>query len=101
VCEPSVFNWEANTSSPDIGYMPAVIRFLGYNPLPPAGTQAEQLVRHRTTLGYSQKEAAREIGVNPGTLAKWERGERVPAGAFLGRVKRFLRDGEADARRVG
>jgi len=28
--------------------MPAIIRFLGYNPLPAASTLAEQLVRQRT-----------------------------------------------------
>ena len=88
----TIFNWEANASSPDIGYMPAVIRFLGYNPLPAASTLAEQLVRHRTTLGLSQKEAARQLGVDQGTLARWERGEREPTGGFLGRVKRFLCD---------
>jgi DNA-binding XRE family transcriptional regulator len=34
VDKTSVFNWEANTSRPEIRYMPAIIRFLGYNPLP-------------------------------------------------------------------
>jgi hypothetical protein len=27
-----VFNWEVNTSNPEIRYMPTIIRFLGYNP---------------------------------------------------------------------
>lgn len=31
VCEPSVYNWERNASSPEIRYMPAIIQFLGYN----------------------------------------------------------------------
>jgi predicted transcriptional regulator len=53
----------------------------------------ERLVRQRTSLGLSQKEAAKRLGVDPSTLAKWERGERKPAGLFLGRVKRFLGDG--------
>ncbi len=88
----SVFNWEGNTSNPEIGCMPAVIRFLGYNPLPPATNLAEQLLRRRTTLGLSQKESAACLGVDPGTLAKWERSERVPKGVFLGRVTRFLDD---------
>jgi DNA-binding XRE family transcriptional regulator len=39
----------------------------------PLKTLAEQLVRHRTTLGMSQKKAAEHIGVDPGTLARWER----------------------------
>ena len=50
----------------------------------------ERLVRHRTTLGMTQKETALEIGVDQGTLARWERGEREPTGALLDRVKWFL-----------
>ena len=45
VDETSVFNWEANAAVPEIRYMPAIIRFLGYNPLPAASTLAEQLAR--------------------------------------------------------
>ena len=95
VCEPSVFNWEANTSQPDFRYMPAIIRFLGYNPLPPAKSMGGRLVRQRTSLGLSQKECAERLGVDSSTLAKWERGEREPAGAFAERAKRFL-GAEAD-----
>ena len=56
--------------------MPAIIAFLGYNPLPEAKTLAERLVRRRTTLGMSQKEAAARIGVDPATSARWQRRER-------------------------
>jgi transcriptional regulator with XRE-family HTH domain len=95
----SVLNWEGNWSRPEIRYMPAIIRFLGYDPLPAANTLAERLVRHRTGLGLSQKEAAGRIGVDASTLAKWERGEREPAGGFLERVERFL-DGGGERRSV-
>jgi site-specific DNA recombinase len=102
VCEPSVYGWEANAGAPEVRYMPAIIRFLGYNPLPAATTLGEQLVRQRTGLGLSQKESAKGLGADPGTLARWERGEREPAGAFLVRVKRFLQDGEVSGtRRAG
>jgi len=99
----SVFNWETNTVSPDIRCMPAIIRFLGYNPLPEADTLGGRLVRHRTSLGMTQGEAAKRIDVDPGTLARWERGEREPAGALLGRAERFLDEAEAglEVRRVG
>ena len=98
----SVFNWEANTSAPEIRYMPAIIRFLGYNPLPAAEGWGERLVRRRTTLGMTQKDAAAELGVDQGTLARWEPGKREPTGTFLDRVRRFLQDGNAPAaRRVG
>jgi transcriptional regulator with XRE-family HTH domain len=79
--------------------MPAIIRFLGYDPLAEATGWGERLVRRRTTLGMTQKAAAEGLGVDQGTLAKWERGEREPAGAFLARVKGFLQDGEASGRR--
>ena len=70
--------------------MPAIIEFLGYNPLPPATSLAERLIRHRTSLGISQKENAAQLGVDPTTLARWESGEREPAGQFAVRVKRML-----------
>jgi transcriptional regulator with XRE-family HTH domain len=53
---------------------------------------ADHLVQCRTALGLSQKEAARRLGVDSSTLARWERGERRPAGVLLNQVKRFLKD---------
>jgi transcriptional regulator with XRE-family HTH domain len=80
----------------------AIIRFLCYNPLPEAKGWGARLVRQRTTLGLSQKEAAKGLGVDQGILARWERGEREPAGGFLERVKRFLKDtAVSGARRAG
>ena len=80
--------------------MPSIIRFLGYNPLPPAIGWAERLVQGRTALGLSQKQAARQMSVDPSTLARWERGEREPAGTFVIRVLRFLEAAEAAGLRV-
>jgi transcriptional regulator with XRE-family HTH domain len=104
VDKTSIFNWESNTAEPEVRFMPAVIRFLGYNPLPAATTTGGQLVRRRTTFGLSQREAATELGIDPSTLARWERGERQPTGEFLGRVERFLDEGTtppSKARRAG
>jgi transcriptional regulator with XRE-family HTH domain len=104
VDKASVFNWEANTSTPEIRYMPAIIRFLGYNPLPEATRLGERLIRERKSLGLSQEAAAKRLGVDPSTLARWEQGKREPTGLFLARVNRFLADEEPavqDLRRVG
>jgi transcriptional regulator with XRE-family HTH domain len=90
VDKTSIHNWETNVRSPEIRYMPAIIRFLGYNPLPETEGWGERLVRCRTTLGLTQREAAHRLDVDQGTLAKWERGEREPAGRFLDLVERFL-----------
>ena len=100
----SISNLEANMSRPALRSIAAVICFLGYNPLPEGHTLNGRLIRHRTSLGTTQEEAAKRLGVDPGTLARWERGEREPTGMFLGRVKRFLKDegaSDLDARRVG
>jgi DNA-binding transcriptional regulator YiaG len=78
----SIHNWEVNAGQPALKYMPAIIEFLGYNPLPQAASLPERLVRTRTSMGLTQKESAARIGVDPSTLAKWERGEREPAPVF-------------------
>ena len=104
VTESSLWNWEANSSHPELRYMPAIIQFLGYNPLPEATDLGGRLVRRRISLGLSQKEAAKRLGVDPGTLARWERRETEPTGAMLDSVTRFLSgDGEEGSRvrRVG
>lgn len=86
----SVHNWEINLSQPSLEYMPAIIAFLGYNPLPEGNGWGERLVRHRVSLGVTQAEAARRLGVDQGTLARWEQGVRDPAGRFAERAEEFL-----------
>ena len=56
VCTPSVVNWEANVSVPEVRLMAAVIAFLGYKPLPETSSLGEQLVRQRTSLGLSRSQ---------------------------------------------
>ena len=50
----------------DIRYMPAIIRFRGYNPLPTADTCGERFVWHRTSLGMTQGERLRQSRGGPG-----------------------------------
>ena len=102
VDKSSIANWESNRTQPGIEYMPAIIRFLSYNPLSPAHNWPDGLVQCRTILGISQEKAAQRIGVDQCTLARWERGEREPAGAFAARALRFLAvaEGPAEASRI-
>jgi hypothetical protein len=83
-------NWESTKSSPQVPNMPAIIDFLGYNPLPPANGISEELVRQRTSPGLSQREAAARMEVDPTTLARLEPGEKEPWGKFVDRVRTFL-----------
>lgn len=104
VDKTTIANWEANATQPGFEYMPAIIRFLGYNPLRAAKNGTERLVLGRTALGLSQTEAANRIGVHPSTVARWERGEREPTGANVTRAERLLsrtEDVPTQARRAG
>ncbi len=82
----TLVNWEKGHFTPRVNRMAGVVRFLGYNPLPTGSTIAKQLVAHRKARGLTQKNFARELGIDPSTLAKWERGEREPNWEFLERV---------------
>ncbi len=87
----TIHNWEGNKSLPAIRYIPAILRFLGYNPFPSARTFPEQLATVRRMLGMSQRKWAESLGVDPGTLQGWEAGQHEPTGRNVELVERFLR----------
>ena len=69
--------------------MGEIIQFLGHRPIPTGGAIGERLVAHRKSRGITQKEFARKLGVDPGTLSRWERGSRKPEGVLLKTVESF------------
>ena len=60
------------------------------------GTLAGRLVSKRRELGLSQREAARSLGIDPGTWAGWELGARIAWEAHRRTVARFLGQLQAD-----
>lgn len=84
-------NWELGHSSPNFRSLPAIIDFLGYDPRPEAVTFGQTLKRYRKGKGISQGELAATLRVDPSTLARWERDERLPGCEFLSRVQEALR----------
>jgi len=92
----TITNWERNASTPLIRYMPAIVRFLGYDPLPPAASLPERLVAARRELGLTQRRMAEQLGVDPGTLRDWEAGRHHPTGRSLNLITRALPDGSDD-----
>ena len=89
--ETTVHHWEVKATEPVLRHIPKIIKFLGYNPLPPAQSLAEQIVRYRKTIGLSREQLAKRLGVDPGTLWRWEAGRREPKGKYLGIVMNCLR----------
>jgi transcriptional regulator with XRE-family HTH domain len=81
--------WETNRNHPSLRMIKRITDFLGYNPNLEAQAQeslGEQIFRIRRALGIRQKDLAREIGVDPGTLAKWERRKQSPSSAHRTRL---------------
>ena len=80
VTASTIWNWEANYSYPQLRFIPKVIAFLGYHPYDTqSGSLGERIVAYRRATGISQRELAYQLAVDPGTLGKWERGERLPS----------------------
>ena len=73
VSEESIYNWENHRTTPRPRYLPKIIAFLGYIPYDPGLSPGERLRYMRQCLGYSQAAYARHLGIDPGTLGKWER----------------------------
>jgi transcriptional regulator with XRE-family HTH domain len=84
--EMTVVNWEKGHAAPRINHMPRVVKFLGFNPFTESDNLSHRLINHRKSRGITQKEFAQQLGVDPSTLARWERGERTPGAHFLERI---------------
>lgn len=75
----TVTSWERNYTAPKLSLIPWVITFLGYDPVQDeieSLSLGERMVRARYPFGMTQKDLARRLGVDPGTLAHWEYGRR-------------------------
>jgi transcriptional regulator with XRE-family HTH domain len=68
----TVLNWEKEHTEPPIESMPAIIRFLGYGLFPEPKNIPERLLAKRRAMGWSMKEAARQLGVDQRTWGDWE-----------------------------
>lgn len=72
--------------------MPAMIQFLGHNPLPAASSLPERLVKARRALVLSQRKMAAMLGVDPATLMGWEAGRNQPTAKSLDLIARVLQN---------
>lgn len=86
----TITNWERNATEPELRFMPTIIDFLGAYHEPRPDSLPRRLVAARRAMGLSQREAARRMGVDPSTLARWERGERLPSDGYGGEITKVL-----------
>lgn len=76
----TIFNWENNRTEPDLEFIPQIIDFLGYNPYEYIANLSlgERIIAYRQAHGLSQKALAQQLGIDPGTLGRWEKNESTP-----------------------
>ena len=90
VDESTIYNWENNRSYPNLYALPKVIRFLGYDPsYTTPKTIGQKLLAYRKVHGITQKEMAKKLGVDPTTLARWEKGKGKPSEGSLKDINRI------------
>jgi len=91
VTESTVTNWEKNRTTPTLRQIPRIIEFLGYEPrLNSDQTLGRRIRTHRQYRGWSQKELAKKIGIDPTTLSRLERGKGRRLASVLKRVTAFF-----------
>ncbi len=73
----TVLNWEKGYTKPPMASMPAILEYLGYDPFPQPMTLPENLLAKRRMMGWSIKQAAEAIEVDPCTWESWERGQMI------------------------
>ena len=90
-CDPiSIYHWEKNQNQPYVRHYPAIIKFLGYNPLNPGKTIGSKILYCRMTRGFSRRKLAKEMGIDEGTLARWELDRKAPTGKCLALVNELF-----------
>jgi transcriptional regulator with XRE-family HTH domain len=63
-----------------VQHIPKIIEFLGSIPsIGQPESFSEKIFHYRRLKGLSQENLARYLGVDPGTLANWEKGKREPS----------------------
>ena len=72
-------NWETGKTEPVAAQFRPVVEFLGYNPTPTPTNLAERLEAKRRALGITFEQAAKYLGWDPATLARYLNGTwRMP-----------------------
>jgi len=73
----TILNWGKGHTQPPIESIPAIVRFLGFDPFPRPKTLPEYPLAKRRAMGWSIRVAAWALGVDPSTWRNWERGKMI------------------------
>ena len=91
ISQSTYITWETDQAEPEIRYWPKIIELLGCDPLAnKEGTLGERLQARYRELGVPRKRAAARLGIDEGTLLRYERGKWRPGKRHAGIIERFL-----------
>ena len=90
VTAATVAHWEKNATEPPTALIPAIVRFLGFDPLPEPTTLQERMRGYRKRHGLSTNEAAHRAGVHADTWRHWERTGAIPWELYRALLDAFL-----------
>jgi len=91
VSEATVYNWEKRRTDPPAKYFAKIINFLGYVPYSPGMSFGKRMLLIRKSLGLSQKEFSKILGLDEGTVLRIEKGRSKPAKGSLDKIKKILK----------
>jgi transcriptional regulator with XRE-family HTH domain len=86
----TVNGWEMGRDEPKVSYVPAILRFLGYDPFKGEMSLGERLRVERWKRGLTQHKLGRRLGIATCTLQKLETGKEVKDARVLAAVRRFV-----------
>ncbi len=93
VDESTIHNWERGHRSSTLRFLPKIIKFLGYTPeISTVVALGEKLKQYRKLLGINQEDFAKQLGIDPTTLSKLERGKKEPKGKIKRKIENFLHE---------
>ena len=84
----TIANWENNRFEPQIKFIPRILDFLGYTPkgLFEANSFSKEIRVYRQFHGITQKELAKQLGIDPSTIMDWENGKHKPTKKLTGKI---------------
>ncbi len=89
VTTSTIWNWEHGWTI-NLRYMPRVIEFLGYNPIPQPNGILERLAWYKQANGLTLGQLGDKMGRDPEQLADWLSGRHKPCRRNREEIERFL-----------
>lgn len=86
----SVVNWEKNRTKIGVRFVPAIIEWLGYDPLPLARSFGEWIAIARTRRGLARRTLADALGWDESIVRKYEEGDCPADGPRLAQLRAVL-----------